>query len=166
MTHNLSISKINSFDKNLQNAEQYCLQNDFKLTPKRKQVLSVLLAAEKALSAYELIDLFKNKFNRKISPMSAYRVLDYLTNADLVHKIHLANKFVICAHIGSYNSHKPAHLLFCQQCQQVQEFPINPSVYKSFTNEIERTGNLFRSQNIELNCICSRCSGHISTVHN
>jgi len=145
-------------EKRLLKAEEQCRLNGSKLTLKRKQVLSILLDVKKAISAYELIDIFEDKFQQNMPPMSAYRVLDYLVNLDLAHKINVANKFVACAHIGCENNHDVVQLLFCNQCQNVQEMPVNPSIAESFTNELENSGFQLCSQQIELNCICNSCS--------
>ncbi len=149
----------------LQKAEEYCLLKGGRLTLKRKQLLSILLSEEKAISAYELIDLFKGKFNIDLPAMSVYRILDYLISSNLVHKIHVANKFVACTHIGCQENHNLSHLLFCQECQRVQELPISSSIYMSFTDDIKKSGNKLCTQHIELTCICSLCSNSSKPLH-
>ncbi|NMP31574.1 transcriptional repressor [Thalassotalea sp. M1531] len=150
-----STSKL---DVSLKKAAEHCHRHGSKLTLKRKQVLSILIDAGKAISAYELIDLFESICEQKIPPMSAYRILDYLVSVDLVHKINLANKFVACAHIGCKSHHEISQLLFCQQCQRVEEVPVNSFIYKSFKDEINNFGYQLDSQQIELGCICNACS--------
>lgn len=158
MPQQLTENSAEHIENTLQRAEKHCQKHGSKLTKKRKLILSTLLSVEKAISAYELIDLFKKQFNLNIPPMSVYRILDYLVGLHLVHKIHIANKFVACSKIGCQENHDLAHLLFCQQCQRVQEVLISSSIYSSFTNEIKNLGNELCTQHIELACICSLCS--------
>jgi Fur family zinc uptake transcriptional regulator len=151
-------NNVKSLDGKLLKARKRCQAHGSGLTRMRKQVLSLLLTAKKAISAYELIDLFESTFDRKMAPTSIYRILDYLEQTNLVHKINTANRFVACVNIGDIKSHVVTKLLFCQQCKRVQETPISDSIHNHLTNEIEQSGYQLCSQIIELTCICSACS--------
>ncbi len=148
---------MNNLTEHLCAAEQQCLQHGGKLTEKRKYVLSILLQADKALSAYEIIETYNTECNEKMAPMSAYRILEYLERMHLAHKINLANKFVACAHIGHQQNHHAAQFLFCQQCQKVTEMPMSTNVYQELTNEVEQSGFQLCSEQIELTCLCQAC---------
>jgi len=149
---------MKAMDIYLQKAAQQCLNNGSRLTLKREQILSILLIAKKAISAYELIDLYESKFEKKIPAMSTYRILEYLENMHLVHKIKIANKFVACAQISGKGSHHLSQFLFCQQCQSVEELPISASIYDELLNKIKQSGYQLCSQQIELSCLCKACS--------
>lgn len=149
---------LDSINECLMEAEQHCQRQGSKFTQMRKQVLSLLLNAEKAISAYELIDLFEHTFNEKMAPMSIYRILDYLESMQLVHKINVANKFVACSHIGHQEKHSAVKLLFCQQCQRVKETPLDHTIHQCLTDEVQQSGFQLRSEHIELSCICMTCS--------
>jgi len=86
-------------------AEQLCRQNGTRFTVKRKRVLMSLLKSEKALSAYELIDLYTVEFGESMPAMSIYRILDFLEQEQFVHKLNLANKYVACSHITCDHAH-------------------------------------------------------------
>ena len=148
---------MDKIEEKLQKAEKQCLLNGSRLTLKRKQVLSILLQADKAISAYELISFYKKSFEQKISPISAYRILEFLESVGLVHKIQLANKFVACVHIGCGNNHEVSQFLFCQQCQRVQEMPVNSAIYNELTDKIHQLGYQLCSQQVEFTCICHAC---------
>ena len=107
------MKKDKILQQSLQLAEQVCKENNSRLTKKRRQVLSVLLQADKAISAYELIDQFTVHFNIILSPMTAYRSLEFLENMQLAHRLNTANKYVACAHIGCDFSHELPHFLIC-----------------------------------------------------
>jgi len=138
-------------------AEKQCQLHGSRLTLKRKQVLSLLLHANKALSPYELIDFYQQEYKKNMAPMSAYRVLSYLESVHLAHKITAVNKFVACREIGSNNDHGLSQLLFCKQCQSVAEQSLSPTLHCELTNKLQQTGHQLQSQIIELTCICKAC---------
>lgn len=151
-----------SIDKNIQHtvklAEQVCQQKGRQLTQKRRQVLTLLLLTDKAISAYELIELFEMHFDKILTPMTAYRSLDFLNEMHLAHRLNTANKYIACAHIGSDISHQLPHFLICQQCLRVDELTTQTS---SSLNDInyraQEFGYQLCSPQIELNCICNSC---------
>lgn len=142
----------------LQLAEQVCMQQDARLTKKRRKVLSLLLTINKAVSAYELIELFKTRFNEVLRPMTAYRTLEFLEGVQLAHRLNTANKYVACAHIGCKSPHELPHFLICQQCLRVNELH-NHSTNNldELTNKAAQTGYVLSSPQIELSGICNTC---------
>ncbi|GAA0814834.1 transcriptional repressor [Colwellia sp. D2M02] len=142
----------------LTQAEDKCRQLGVQLTSKRKLVLTLLLQAGKAVSAYELIDLFKRNFQQSLPPMSVYRILEFLEQSQLIHRLHIANKYVACRHIKSTPEQTISQLLFCHQCQRVDEIELNQSHLAALDSNIKETGYQLLSSHIELNCICNSCS--------
>lgn len=139
-------------------AEQICKIKDARLTKKRRQVLTLLLLCEKAISAYDLIDLFKRQFSEELLPMTAYRNLDFLEEMQLAHRLNTANKYVACTHVGCKSSHVLPHFLICQKCSRVDElnnYTTNSLV--DLENKAEQTGYQLSSPQIELNGICNEC---------
>lgn len=148
----------NQLQATLQLAERACLQRKSRLTPKRRDVLTILLQEEKAVSAYELMALFKAHFNKELLTMTAYRTLEFLESMQLAHKLNIANKYVACAHIGCETSHELPHFLICQQCLRVDELSHDmPNNLNNITSKVEETGYQLYSPQIELNCICNMC---------
>ncbi len=144
-------------EEKLEQADKQCQLNGGRLTLKRKQILLLLLQAEKAISAYELIEIYQQKYNKVIAPMSAYRALSYLESEHLAHKITSVNKFVACTQIGDSSEHGLSQLVFCQQCQSATEHPLNPTINIELTNKLQQTGYQLQSKLIELTCICKAC---------
>ena len=138
-------------------AEQHCKTHGSRLTNKRKQVLMGLLQSEKALSAYELIDVCKVKFGETLPAMSMYRILDFLQNEHLVHKLNLANKYIACAHITCDHDHAVSQFLICSRCQKVKEISINKSTITKLQKNVEEAGFYLVSPQLEMNCICESC---------
>ena len=138
-------------------AEQHCSAHGSRLTNRRKQVLSGLLQSEKALSAYELIDFCKARFGEAIPVMTVYRILDFLQDEHLAHKLNLANKYVACAHITCDHAHAVPQFLICGQCQKVREIRIDKSIIAGLRNNVEQAGYHLASPQLEMNCVCATC---------
>ena len=139
-------------------AEQQCKENGTRLTSKRKHILSGLLQSDKALSAYELVEYCKTEFNETIPAMSVYRILEFLQDEHLVHRLDLANKYVACAHIAGEQDHEVPQFLICQLCQRVKEVGISDSVVRSLRRNVRDAGFELESPQLEINCICETCA--------
>jgi Fur family zinc uptake transcriptional regulator len=141
----------------IEHAEQYCKNRGTRLTIKRKQVLSLLVQSKKALSAYDVIDLYKQKFDEKLPPMSVYRILEFLENEKLVHQLKLANKYVACSHITCDHTHDIAQFLICNVCDQVKEISVNKNTMADLKSDVEHAGYKLATPQLEMNCICNTC---------
>lgn len=145
-------------DNIIQHAEQYCTAHGIRLTAKRRQVLAGLIQSNKALSAYELVNFCKKHYGKSISAMSAYRILEFLENEHLVHKLNLANKYVACTRIGCDHAHDAAQFLICGKCGKVKEISIKPSMITDLKVSVEKAGFKLASSQLEMNCLCNDCS--------
>ena len=141
----------------IEHAEQHCKAHGARLTNKRKQVLSGLLKSQKALSAYELVDYCKAEFGEAIPAMSVYRILDFLQDEHLVHKLSLANKYVACSHITCDHAHGVPQFLICGKCQKVEEISISQSTITELQHNVTQAGFHLVSQQLELDCLCDDC---------
>ncbi|HRQ06438.1 MAG TPA: hypothetical protein PK580_10805, partial [Nitrosomonas halophila] len=63
-------------DQIIRKTEEICISTGVKLTPKRKHTLRVLLTASVPLSAYEIAEQYKIKFNETLPVMSVYRIMN------------------------------------------------------------------------------------------
>jgi len=141
----------------LKHAEKQCKENSSKLTPKRRKILEELLKSKKALSAYEIADLFKKKSKESIPAMSVYRILDFLEDENLVHKLNLANKYIACSHITCNHSHSIPQFLVCRECNKVSEISIDVDTMKIIEKKVrDENFNLSKPQ-LEMHCICKAC---------
>ncbi|NKF49231.1 transcriptional repressor [Shewanella sp. WXL01] len=142
----------------LTKAEQMCRENGAKLTVKRKNVLSVLLDANKPLSAYEIVDLYRDTYKETLAPMSVYRMLDVLSEQSLVHKLSSENKYLACAHITCDHEHQVPQFLICKSCGKVAEIGIQASVIDALNASIEQAEFQLVNTQIELQCLCKDCA--------
>ena len=141
----------------LEYAERQCKENSSRLTPKRKKILQELLKSKKALSAYEIADLFKKNSKVSIPTMSVYRILDFLEDENLVHKLNLANKYIACAHITCNHSHSMPQFLVCKECNKVSEISIDIAVIKKIKQKVEDENFHLIKPQLEMHCICKVC---------
>lgn len=139
-------------------AEQRCKEQGARLTEKRKQVLSGLLRSDAALSAYELVDYCRQEHGYSIPPMSVYRILDFLQEQHLVHKLNLANKYVACAHITCSHDHGVPQFLICGKCQRVEEISVAKSTINAIRRSVDVAGYQLVSPQLEINCLCGDCA--------
>ena len=87
---------MNSKQKNalLHQVEQYCVKRGARLTPIRKQILSLILAYPNVVKAYEILaDLRKIKSNA--APPTVYRALDFLVHIGVLHRADSLNGYVV-----------------------------------------------------------------------
>lgn len=139
-------------------ADNASLKAGINLTPKRKNVLGLLMVSDTPLSAYELADQFKEQFGQSIPPMSIYRMLDFLTENNLAHKLTSENKFISCAHSNCDHAHQVPQFLICENCHHVKEVGIQKEVFNLLKQSVEQAGFSLKQSQIELKCLCSDCT--------
>ena len=89
--------------------------------------------------------------------MSVYRILDFLQEQRLVHKLNLANKYVACAHITCAHAHGVPQFLICGECQRVEEINVARSTINALKRNVHEAGFELVSPQLEMNCICAAC---------
>jgi Fur family zinc uptake transcriptional regulator len=143
-------------------ADEASAKAGIKLTPKRKNVLMLLLASDTPLSAYELADQCKAEFGYAMPAMSVYRMLDFLTENNLAHKLVSENKFVSCAHSRCAHKHEVPQFLICENCHQVKEVGIKREVFEALEVSVHQAGFQLHQSQIELKCLCDACAKALS----
>jgi len=71
-------------------AETQCRNSGARLIDKRIAILSGLLGSKEALSAYKLINQCELELGEKLPAITVYRILGFLEDEQLVHKLKLA----------------------------------------------------------------------------
>ena len=142
-----------SVEQRIHEAEALCLQEGVRLTPLRKEVLSLILNARAPMGAYDLLAKLKGKSERPAAPPTVYRTLDFLLEQGFVHRLASINAFIPCCH--PREGHQAAFLI-CQKCHSVQETSAN-----SLFNELSHLSaqGQFKAQHsiIEISGICQQC---------
>lgn len=142
----------------LKAAEDICSKEGLRFTPKRKEIFKMMLHEKKALSAYEIADCLKAKTNISIPVMSVYRILEFLEQIKLVHKISSINRYSVCSHISCKHKHLMPRLAVCRKCKHVDELAANNSIKESLQKSLNAVDFQLESQQIELFGLCSGCT--------
>jgi Fur family zinc uptake transcriptional regulator len=152
---NIKQSKLDSL---LRAAEVSCSENGARLTQRRRQVLSALMQSSSPLSAYEVLDLCNRSTASAMPAMSVYRILDFLEQQLLVHRLSSSNKYVSCAHIACDHKHfQKTHFLLCDGCSSVEEVDATEEASEALEEMAKTVGFKLTTQQFELSGICTAC---------
>ena len=114
------------YENSMKAFHKYCLEKNLKLTPLRLKVFELLLKDHRPLGAYQILNIL-SKDGLNFTPPVIYRVLDFLIDQGVVHKIKNLNAFIACSHPG--NTHSPTFMI-CRKCEKVAEIDVNESGIK------------------------------------
>lgn len=141
--HTLLIEKI----------ETICKKRNIKLTTQRRTVLDIMLTANKAMSAYDLLDLLKVS-EPQAKPPTIYRALEFLLEQGFIHKVESSNSYIICPHF-----HDPEHisiLFICDKCQQIIE-KHSADIEKQLKQLAQQSIFLIKHSVLEIHGLCQQC---------
>lgn len=141
----------------INSASAICAEQGARFTQKRQMVLRLLLASSEPLSAYELADEYQKQYQQSMPAMSVYRILEFLKQYNLAHKLSTNNKYLACSHIACSHAHEVPQFLICQSCKKVSEVSIPKSIVKRLSKEVEEAGFSLLGSQLELDCLCSDC---------
>ena len=148
-THSPAPALQNDF---LGQAEQVCRERGLLLTPLRRRVFEALAASGAPLGAYDLVERLGKE--RRISPISVYRALDFLIETGLIHRIATRNTYLPCHH--EHGSGETTVFLVCSRCGAVDEL-----ASRDVARGLDGTAALVRfrpkSRAVELEGECLAC---------
>ena len=147
----------NTIDKTLESAEAMCRDTGVRLTVKRKRALAILLEVQSPISAYELVDLYNMRFNESLTAMSAYRMLNFLVDEMLAHRLNSVNKYTACEHINCNHAHDLPQFLICDNCHSVSEANIKQEILDNLKSDVLKAGFSIENQQLELHGVCVNC---------
>ncbi|SNY90775.1 Fur family transcriptional regulator, zinc uptake regulator [Cohaesibacter sp. ES.047] len=112
-------------DHVLSAAEAICQERGVRLTDQRKAVLEVLASSHVPSSAYDILDrinrIREDRGEAALAPVAIYRVLDFLMQNGIIHRIESRNAYVACSHQSSEHGDVTIFLL-CDKCGRAGEF--------------------------------------------
>lgn len=141
-------------DALLRHAEEECRRSGLQLTPLRRRILGELAGAGAPLGAYDLVERLGRE--KRIAPISVYRVLDFLIEAGLIHRIATRNTYLPCHHV--HHAHEATLFLVCTRCGNVDEVA-SPEVARSVFGTAEAAGFRPGGKAVEVEGECADCSG-------
>lgn len=141
----------------IKSAELKCHQRGKKLTRRRREVLTMLLQVNRAVSAYELVSLCNDDSDEPMPPMSVYRILEFLQAEQFVHKLETANKYIACKHIACEHEHKKPQFLICNDCNKVQELDTDSEALSSVEAAASMLNFKLLNPQLEVSGSCGLC---------
>ena len=147
----------------LPEAEKLIVNRGRKVTQKRAQLLALLLREQKPVSAYDITEKFNAGFEQTVAANSIYRILDWLSQANLVHKLVSINKYVACQHDNCLNDHSFSVFMICRNCQKSQESFASKKMIEEICVGAVQEGFSNLVPHIELSGFCADCQ---SRSHN
>ena len=136
----------------METADRLCRDKGLRFTKLRRRVLQLVWSSHKPVGAYEILQMLTNE-GRKAAPPTVYRALEFLIEAELVHRLDSLNAFVGCADPSSSHS---GQFLICRSCRSVAELDdhdISTVVRKAASD----LGFTAVRQMLEIQGLCETC---------
>ncbi len=134
-------------------AVQICRERGLRFTEQRRRVLQLVWNSHKPVGAYDILDSL-NRAGGKVAPPTVYRALDFLIEADLVHRLDSLNAFVGCP--DPRNPHT-GQFLICQECRSVAELD-DSDIDEIVRRKAASLGFTALRQTLEIEGICRNCA--------
>lgn len=132
--------------------ERACQERGLRLTPLRRQVLELILAAGGPVKAYDLLDTLKTS-HHSAAPPTIYRALDFLLENHFIHRLETLNAYVSCFHPEASHS---GQFLICERCEQVTEINA-PEMTQGVLSAAKEQGFHPSKQVVEVYGVCREC---------
>ncbi|QHC35031.1 transcriptional repressor [Komagataeibacter xylinus] len=161
MTQTAGTSLPAGIESLLEQAASLCAARAVRLTDMRRLVLGLVLAADRPLGAYELLEQIRASRGKPVAPPTVYRALDFLMEQGLIHKIERLSAFVGCRHMlesghGCHGHVHAAQFLICSACGRVTELD-DPHILKALLEVTKARGFTMRQTTIEAEGLCAAC---------
>ncbi|MBB6085991.1 Fur family transcriptional regulator [Wenzhouxiangella marina] len=136
----------------IREVESHCRAQGLRLTPTRRRVLEMVLAADGPVKAYDLLDQLRSEQPRA-APPTVYRALEFLLENHFIHRLETLNAFVSCFHPDDEHQ---GQFLICEECESVTEVHDHAIEDRLRQAAIER-GFKPRRQVLEIYGVCRDC---------
>jgi Fur family zinc uptake transcriptional regulator len=134
-------------------AEASCRARGLRFTTLRREVLEIVWQSHKPIRAYDVLEQLRKQGHRP-APPTAYRALDFLVEADLIHRIVSLNAYVGCP---SPDDSHICQFLICDLCGTAAEFE-NTAVSGAILKSSGSLGFSPKRQIIEIHGQCRDCA--------
>lgn len=134
---------------------QFCSKKNITLTPLRQDILKIIYSDKSPLGAYDILNKLKKK-RPNAEPPTVYRVLEFLMEAKLIHRIESQNTYVVCSHLAESSQLHLAILLFCKKCRNSFEFE-DKNIVQSLKKLAVKNSLEIDSSVIEIQGTCKKC---------
>ena len=137
----------------LQLAIKQCDEKGLKLTETRKQVLEIIWDSHNPIGAYDVLQKLQER-GHKPAPPTAYRAIEFLVSAALVHRIESLNAYIGCP---SPNSTHQCQFYICKACGLIAEVN-NTNISEALLAGANSLGFTSQQPVIEVHGLCQDCS--------
>lgn len=136
----------------LQTAQQECQRRGLKLTKIRQQVLEIIWGSHNPIGAYDVLQKLQER-GHKPAPPTAYRALEFLVSAKLIHRIESLNAYIGCP---SPEANHQCQFYICKECGHIAEVS-SSRVADALSAEAAALGFVSRQPVIEVFGVCQEC---------
>ena len=106
----------------------------------------------------------RDKLGYDLLPMSVYRILEFLENNQLAHRLNTSNKYIACSHITCDHQHQPPQFLICKTCHKVEEVEVPTPIMESVAKATRKAGFTLASSHLEIECYCNDCDAPVAAI--
>lgn len=138
----------------LVSAQEQCKKQGLKLTKIRQQVLEIIWSSHNPIGAYDVLQKLQER-GHKPAPPTAYRALEFLVSAQLIHRIESLNAFIGCP---SPEANHQCQFYICKECGHIAEVS-SSAVAEALSAEAANLGFETRQPVIEVFGVCRGCQG-------
>ncbi|MGI9261367.1 MAG: Fur family transcriptional regulator [Woeseiaceae bacterium] len=139
-------------ERAVQTAERICRERGLRLTAQRRRVLELVWNGHKPVGAYEILAALKDD-GRNAAPPTVYRALDFLIEANLVHRLDSLNAFIGCP---DPNNPHTGQFLICRHCRSVAELD-DQRISDQIVASAAGCGFSATHQTLEVQGVCQSC---------
>ncbi|MDR0665432.1 MAG: transcriptional repressor [Helicobacteraceae bacterium] len=143
-----------NLESRLRIAETLCADRGARLTGLRRGILEVLINAKTPLKAYEIIDLMRDE-GKRVTPATIYRVLEFLLEQGLAHRINALNAYASC--VDPRSKHSLA-MFVCSECGKTKEIS-DETLIDAIEERLSKLGFSLRGGCVEIQGACESCDG-------
>ncbi len=136
----------------VETAEAVCRQRGLRFTGLRRRVLELVWSSHTPAGAYDILERLSLQ-GKRAAPPTVYRALEFLIEADLVHRLDSLNAYVGCPDPGSAHT---GQFLICRQCRSVAELD-DASINALVEQKAAGLGFTAVRQTVEIQGLCRDC---------
>ena len=136
----------------LENAIEQCEAQGLRLTKIRREVLEIIWDTHNPIGAYDVLQQLQER-GHKPAPPTAYRALDFLVNAGLIHRIESLNAFIGCP---SPDASHQCQFYICRECGHIAEIN-SKEVADALSAGADSLGFTSQQPVIEVHGVCRDC---------
>ncbi len=140
-------------NKKLAQVESWCVQHCIRLTPLRLGVLALIIQSSSAIGAYEILRLLRQT-KTKAEATTVYRVLEFLIDHHLIHRVESLNAYVPCSH---FDDQHHSQFLLCKKCGVSSEIS-DHGVIQAIQECLKTQGFTIEHGITEIRGLCYSCS--------